>query len=441
MVTVDNFGIWYTEYNYESIVSGTLNGGIAACSTQDLNSWRFEGIVFHYANASDMVLGHGGPFYMERPKVLFNSLTKEYVMWATMDNSSRSLAMSIIASSPYEDGPFLFRRSFYPDGNQTRDQVIFVNDEGQPVLARTYYQTVEFILPEAMMQPVWESAKSQSGKINYRSNYHRAVYDIGYDNYNDIYNQIWRKENIPYEGICRNKITGEQRNVPSGTYNSDGFICNDPEEEKIVIGQGNPIITSRFVSPNDSQNCWWRPTSVPNVKAQDWSANYRDGYCGIRKLNDDFATDDPNLAKFKPTPRDSCSNIADNPVHETMPDKIIGLLKVVLARRAKFIALSHLTEDYLDTNGFLTTYEGEFVAGNLISLITNLGQFGFGSGNKINSTFAGPRRSEFDTAVDYRVRFSQYIQNINDRALYSLACVLDGVCPVNFKNQLTAGNY
>ena len=88
-----------------------LNGGVAACSSQDLITWRFEGIVFHYTNLSDQVYGSGqtwyadinlrmyvvyvvyvmyniyfmhvdGPFYVERPKVLFNSETKNYVMWA-----------------------------------------------------------------------------------------------------------------------------------------------------------------------------------------------------------------------------------------------------------------------------------------------------------------------------------------------------------------------
>jgi hypothetical protein len=44
------------------------------------------------------------------------------------------------------------------------------------------------------MQPVWESAKDKDGKINYRSNYQRSIYDIGYDNYNDIYLQRWRTE-------------------------------------------------------------------------------------------------------------------------------------------------------------------------------------------------------------------------------------------------------
>lgn len=439
----DGRHFWYTEYDYVSNLTETLNGGIAACSSQDLNTWRFEGFVFHYTNLSDMVFGQPGPFKLERPKVLFNELNKNYVMWAAMDDQNRSFALNAITTSPFPDGPFLFRRSHYPDGNQTRDQVIFNNpndydaqQRDNVVLARTYYQTVQYVLPQAMMQPVWESAKTRNGTINYRSNYHRANYHTGYDNYNDIYLQRWRKEDKPYEVICENKLTGARRYVPQGNYTSDGFICNDPSERKIVVGQGSPIITSRFVSPNDSENSWWRPTSVPAVQAQNWANNYIDGFCGIRKLNDDFAENDPRLAYFQPADRTSCSNIADNPIHDTLQDKLIGVLQVVLTRRAKFLAMSRLTPDYLDTTGELATYEGELESGNLISLLTEKGQFGFAAGLSINSTYAPPQRSEFETALDYRIRFSQYVRNYNDRASYSLACVLDGVCPVNFKQQL-----
>jgi hypothetical protein len=42
---------------------------VAACSTDDFVTWRFEGIVLHYANLTDMVLGTQGPFHVERPKV------------------------------------------------------------------------------------------------------------------------------------------------------------------------------------------------------------------------------------------------------------------------------------------------------------------------------------------------------------------------------------
>jgi hypothetical protein len=218
-------------------------------------------------------------------------------------------------------------------------------------------------------------------------------------------------------------------------------VCDDPSETKIIIGQGDPVITSRFVSPNDSENSWWRPTSVPAVEAQAWSNNYQDGYCGIRKLNDDFALDDPSLADFTPMDRSTCSNIADNPVHESMQDKLIGVLHVTVTRRAKFVAVSQLTPDYLDTTGRLSAFEGEMESGDLISLIMQAGQLGFGAGEDIRSTFAPPVRSLYETAVDYNTRFSQYIRNHNDRASYSLACVLDGVCPVNFKAQLTSGQF
>jgi hypothetical protein len=112
--------------------------------------------VFHYTNITDMVYGSPGPFYIERPIVKYNAKTSSYVMWAVMDDSNRSYALSAVMSSPYEDGPFYFRRSLYPDGNRTRDQVLFYNYglSSQALIGRTYYLSVEYVLPQAIMQPV-----------------------------------------------------------------------------------------------------------------------------------------------------------------------------------------------------------------------------------------------------------------------------------------------
>lgn len=453
---------WYTQFDYNASdasaiasFSPYLVGGVAACSTSDLVNWRFEGFAFQYVNLSDTVhrppktkprnANGGSDYIVVRPKVLFDSERKVYVLWAAMDYSaanprsaSETLAMSMVATSPYEDGPFLFRRSFYPDGNRSLDQVPFKSDADDSfVLARSYFLTVEYVLPQAMMQPVWESAKDQSGTINYRANYHRANYDPSYDNFNDIYLQRWRLEDVGYHVICEDRLTFAQRVIAQGEYNSDGFICDFPRERKIILGQGNPNITSRFVSPNDSANSWWRPTSVPAVKAQDWSANYRDGYCGIRPLNDGYSLLDPKLDDFVPVNRSDCSNIADNPTMPTPQDKLIGVLQVVLTRRTKFLAMSRLTSDLLDTTGQLSSFEGALTSGYLLGLITQLGQFSFTAGDQINSTYRAPQRTEYDTAADYKTRFAQYVTNFNDRALYSLACVLDGVCPVNFLDQLS----
>ncbi len=199
-------------------------------------------------------------------------------------------------------------------------------------------------------------------------------------------------------------------------------------------------MTSKFLSPGDRENSWWSPTSVPEVFAQKWANNYIDGTCGIRKLNDDMTGLDPAIVHFTPQDRSNCSNIADNPIIPTLQDKLIGVQTIMTRRRAKFLAISELTSDYMDTTGVLNTIEGEYDSGNLISIVTNLYQFGFGPGNATRSTFAPPVMSEFKTAIDYKYRFSQYIRNYNDRATYYLACVLDGTCPVNFANQLTVGH-
>jgi hypothetical protein len=50
-------------------------------------------------------------------------------MWMIVDNTDRSLAMAGAATSDYASGPFTFVRSFYPDGNKTRDQTLHQEDD------------------------------------------------------------------------------------------------------------------------------------------------------------------------------------------------------------------------------------------------------------------------------------------------------------------------
>ena len=48
---------------------------------------------------------------------------------------------------------------------------------------------------------------------------------------------------------------------------------------------------------------------------------------------------------------------------------------------------------------------------------------------------------DFDTAPDVLRRFHQFESSENDRASYSLACQLDGTCPVNFRDELTKDDW
>lgn len=180
---------------------------------------------------------------------------------------------------------------------------------------------------------------------------------------------------------------------------------------------------------------------MPAVQAQPWNNSVQDGLCGLEQADAGLTNEDPNLVNFIPQNRSSCSNIADNPIQSAVPDKLIGIQRVLSRRRAKFVAVSGLTYDFMDTTGKLTSLEGELQSNDLISLMNNDDDhFGFSPGNTIQSTFHAPLLSpELHTASDFKTRFRQYIFNYNDRAYYSLACIIDGVCPVNFRDEITVG--
>ena len=79
-------------------------------------------------------------------------------------------------------------------------------------LGRTYFETTEYVLPAPQMQPLWESVKKwEGGPTDFGLSYHRAFYEREYDNLHDIYLQRWRQEDRPWQVLCVNRVTGEQR--------------------------------------------------------------------------------------------------------------------------------------------------------------------------------------------------------------------------------------
>ena len=73
----------------------------------------------------------------------------------------------------------------------------------------------------------------------------------------------------------------------------------------------------------------------------------------MRKLDNDMSSQNPDLGEREIGGRAECSNIVDNAVHPTHPDKLIGEEKIVEQRKAKYVAISKLSDDYLDTSGII----------------------------------------------------------------------------------------
>lgn len=405
-------------------------GGVYACSTVDMVTWRNEGIMLYNFNLSDTTgrqaevanLAIADQFYLrnERPKVMWNNATQKFVMWMYVDNHVGRLRLAGLATSDWPDGPFTFEKTLLPDRNETTDLTVFKLASGAALLARTYYANKTYLLPTPIQQPIWESVKLPEHsvddvKVDYAMNYHRAFYHQGYDNIDDIFVQRWRHEQLAWRVVI-----GEVEE----TYDlkTDQFMLTNTTAGSLIVryspanratalethvnqnvfreilGQGQPPILTRYKDP--TQHSLWEPGSVPAVRTQTWEQNYLD------------------------------KNIADNPLHPTVADLLIGLPRVVEVRRAKYVAVSLLTDDYLDTVGVLQTLEGEMEGeDDLIVLLSAFGGFGwqdgFKPGDELSADFvstypfdtdgiAKPRFA-FDTEYDWETRHWQFLSHRGDR--------------------------
>jgi len=69
---------------------------------------------------------------MERPKVIYNPRTKQYVMWFHLElpGQGYKAARAGVAVSKNVTGPYTYVKSFRPNGHMSRDMTLFVDDDG-----------------------------------------------------------------------------------------------------------------------------------------------------------------------------------------------------------------------------------------------------------------------------------------------------------------------
>lgn len=386
---------WYSEVFNET----TSVGGIGSCSTLDYIEWRNEGIMVHFVNLTDPFGVQLGNLLADRPKVIFNSKTSEFVMWMHVDNKTNAMGLSGVATSLYPNGPFVFQRSLYPDGapleapggqsvTETHDQTLAVvpstgtSDKQQPdqaYLIRSYYKTVEYWLPRPVMDPLWQSVQTSEGKTDFGLSYHRAFYHTGYDNPSDIYLQRWRMEDMPWELICC-EPTNQSHCVSYTQIPSNASeICPNGMEKKHILGQSQmkdpSHIASRYKDPNDDANSYFIPHSVPshaswgfqvyNVKT--WRGTYFDAlstnitllifkrFAGERRRNE--IESDPQLQYEYPNEEELTRDFI--PTNDTeILDLLLGTLGVPVsaAFKATFSSFDLLEIDIND-DGKITSSE------------------------------------------------------------------------------------
>ncbi len=104
--------------------------GVRCYSSRDLLRWKDEGLVLR-AVPDDPAHDLHPSKVCERPKVVFNARTKKFVMWMHIDSEDYKAARAGVAVADSPTGPFRYIESVRPEGQDSRDQTLFQDDDGK----------------------------------------------------------------------------------------------------------------------------------------------------------------------------------------------------------------------------------------------------------------------------------------------------------------------
>jgi beta-xylosidase len=119
--------------NGDEIMDRTDAVGISCYSSKDLYHWKNEGLALQ-ARPDDPTHDLHPSRVLERPKVVYNSRTKKYIMWMHIDDASYKHASAGVAVSNNPVGPFEYIHSVRPLGDESRDMTLFADDDGAAYL-------------------------------------------------------------------------------------------------------------------------------------------------------------------------------------------------------------------------------------------------------------------------------------------------------------------
>lgn len=109
---------WFGEHKTAGKGGNSALIGISCYSSKDLYNWKNEGIALQVVEDTNSEITKG--CIMERPKVLYNSITEKFVMWFHLElkNKGYHAARTAVATSSNPAGPYHFIQSFRPNSNQ-----------------------------------------------------------------------------------------------------------------------------------------------------------------------------------------------------------------------------------------------------------------------------------------------------------------------------------
>ncbi|MGV9688438.1 RICIN domain-containing protein [Streptomyces sp. NPDC003444] len=134
---------------------------VSAYRSTDLKTWEFRNHVLTQATDPELAGAN-----IERPKVVYNEATDQFVMWMHKEGSATdySEARAAVAVSSTVDGDYSWRGSFRPLGHMSRDITTFVDSDGTGYMIsaanenadlHVYRLTADYTAIDALAKKLW----------------------------------------------------------------------------------------------------------------------------------------------------------------------------------------------------------------------------------------------------------------------------------------------
>jgi len=157
MIKVGSYYYWFGEDRH---ADGTFQY-ISAWRSTDLKNWEFRSHALSQSSAAELTSAN-----IERPKVIYNASTGQYVMWMHKENGTDySEARAAVAVSSSVEGPYTYLGSFRPlDTHMSRDITTFVDSDGSAYMVsaaannanlNVYRLTADYTGVASLVQVLW----------------------------------------------------------------------------------------------------------------------------------------------------------------------------------------------------------------------------------------------------------------------------------------------
>jgi beta-xylosidase len=139
-IKVGSYYYWIGENRHEGVL-------VSCYRSKNLIDWEFRGNLLSRNSHPELDMAN-----IERPKVIYNSKTRKFVMWMHYEyGNDYSYARAAVAVSDDIEKPFTFLRSFRPFGNMSRDCTLYKDEDGKAYFfssARENYDMMQYCLTD-----------------------------------------------------------------------------------------------------------------------------------------------------------------------------------------------------------------------------------------------------------------------------------------------------